>query len=176
MPRSGCRFAHVSVPFAKGRQLLLLNEVSCAAFAFSFSPLREGASITSVVNIGIIDPYPWFQSPSRRGVNYFQAKSVSPSIGVVSFSPLREGASITSLITSRLLLPLLCFSPLREGASITSDVELHDNCLYISFSPLREGASITSRRSLKGRSRLAFVSVPFAKGRQLLRSRSAGIS
>ena len=112
----------VSVPFAKGRQLLLNDP--------------NGPTVT----------YVSFQSPSRRGVNYFIRRLIQAALDYEVSVPFAKGRQLLRPAHQRTLGSHSGFSPLREGASITSlpDVGAVSYSI-ICFSPLREGASITSR-------------------------------
>ena len=85
-----------------------------------------------------------FQSPSRRGVNYFLDRAVLKRQRPIVSVPFAKGRQ---LLLAKWWVPeleVLRFSPLREGASITSrTVDLRVEILH-RFSPLREGATITS--------------------------------
>ena len=159
----------VSVPFAKGRQLLLVGPENVAdAFACSFSPLREGASITSSERPTAGGTLPKFQSPSRRGVNYFYWRSGLVSSPMYVSVPFAKGRQLLLVTVSYMSVALLCFSPLREGASITSDAGNSPPIRTKSFqSPSRRGVN-TSTDTGMPLPTITAISVPFAKGRQLL--------
>src|SRR5579884_459422 len=110
----------VSVPFEQGHQLLPIRRSHAAGGLDSFSPLRTGASVTSV-NCGVAAVMrPLFQSPSNRGISYFQKSHFRLSLSDRVSVPFEQGHQLLHVTESGGNKVLQSFSPLRTGASVTS--------------------------------------------------------
>ncbi len=64
----------ISVPFAKGHQLLPQNSCHCPCFGSLISvPFAKGHQLLRLQRVAGHQHMVLFQSPSRRGINYFNS-------------------------------------------------------------------------------------------------------
>ncbi len=116
--------------------------------------------------------YCLFQSPSRRGIDYFASNGNIAWMRTKVSVPFAKGHRLLRVRASSDMADSLVSVPFAKGHRLLLDGHCCDAAIsHHNFSPLREGASITSHASHSVYLRFRCISVPFAKGHRLLLGR-----